>query len=169
MAVPAEKIVIEPSGGRIVSFMGTKATFKVQAGQTSGAFSIIEAIYPPGNFTPPHRHEMTDEVGYILEGELGVMVAEEDFQVPPGSFFIRPRGVPHALWNVTDGAVRFLDIYTPAGMERWFEELARLVSASQPPTLDELFEAGRRFDTIFMPELAPRLIKKYGLKLPGAE
>ncbi len=35
--------------------------------------------------------------------------------------------------------------------------------------MDQLFEAGRRYDSVFMPELAPPLIKKYGLKLeiPG--
>ncbi len=51
-------------------------------------------------------------------------------------------------------------------MEAWFEELARLVSASEP-TLQQLFGGGRRFDTIFMPELARPLMKKYGLKLPS--
>jgi quercetin dioxygenase-like cupin family protein len=131
MAIPAEKIMVEPSSGRIISFLGNQVTFKIEGGQTSGAFSIIEALYPPGNFTPPHRHEKTDEVGYILEGELGVMVAEEDFRAGPGTFFVRPKG--------------------------------------RPPRLEQLFEAGRHYDTIFMPELAPRLIKKYGLKLPGSE
>jgi quercetin dioxygenase-like cupin family protein len=167
MAIPAEKIIVEPTGGRVVSFIGNEVTFKIQGDQTSGAFSIIEGIYPPGNFTPPHRHEKTVEVGYILEGELGVMVAEEDFRAGPGTFFVRPKGVPHALWNVTDRPVHYLDIYTPAGMEAWFEELARLLSASTSPTLQQLFEAGRRYDTIFMPELAPRLTEKFGLKLPA--
>jgi quercetin dioxygenase-like cupin family protein len=166
MAIPAEKIIVEPTGGRVVSFLGNHVIFKIQSGQTSGAFSIIEGLYPPGNFTPPHRHEKTDEVGYILEGELGVMVAEEDFRAAPGTFFVRPKGVPHALWNLTDRPVRYLDMYTPAGMEAWYEELARLVSASEPLTLDQLFEAGRRYDTIFMPELAPRLMQKFGLTLP---
>ncbi|OLD25780.1 MAG: hypothetical protein AUJ02_04240 [Chloroflexi bacterium 13_1_40CM_3_65_12] len=166
MAIPMQKILVEATSGRIVSFLGNQVVFKVEGAQTSGAFSIIEDIYPSGNFTPPHRHLKTDEVGYVLEGELGVMVAEEDFQAGPGSFFIRPKGVPHALWNITDRPVRLLDVYTPAGIESWYEELARLVSASEPPTLEELFEAGRRYDTIFMPELAPPLIKKYGLKLP---
>ena len=160
-----QKILVEATSGRIVSFLGNRVIFKVEGTQTSGAFSIIEAIYPPGNFTPTHRHLKTDEVGYILEGELGVMVAEEDFQAGPGSFFIRPKGVPHALWNITDRPVRFLDTYTPAGIEAWYEELARLVSASEPPALEKLFEAARHYDTIFMPELAPRLIKSYGLKL----
>jgi quercetin dioxygenase-like cupin family protein len=171
MAVPAEKIVVEPTSGRMVSFLGNQMVIKIQGDQTSGALSIIEGLYPPGNFTPPHRHVKTDEVGYILEGELGVMVAEEDFQAGAGTFFLRPKGVPHALWNITDRPVRYLDMYTPAGLEAWFEELARLTTASTPPTLEQLFEAGRRYDTIYMPELAPPLMKKYGLKLeiPGGK
>ncbi len=165
MAIPAEKIIVEPTSGRVVSFVGNRATFKVRGDQTSGAFSIVEMFYAPGNFTPPHRHEKTDEVAYILDGELGVMVAEEDFMAGPGSFVVRPKGVPHALWNITDRPVHLLDMYTPAGLEEWFVELSRLVSAAVPPTMEQLFEAGRRFDSIFMPELAPPLIKKYGLKL----
>jgi quercetin dioxygenase-like cupin family protein len=167
MAIPVEKILVDASGGRVVSFLGFRGIYKVDSGQTSGAFSIIEAQYPPGNFTPPHRHEQHDEVGYILEGELGVMVAEEDFSIGPGSFFIRPRGVPHALWNITNRPVRFLDMYTPAGLEAWFEELSRLTSTTPPATMEQLFEAGRRYDTFFMPELAPRLVEKHGLRMPG--
>lgn len=171
MAIGHEKIIVEPSDGQVVSVFGYRATRKIGAEQTSGAVSIVELLYPPGNFTPPHRHERTDEISYILEGELGAMIAEEDFQAGPGSFVVRPKGVPHALWNITNHPVRLLDIYTPAGMEAWFVELARLVSGSAPPTMELLFEAGRRFDTIFMPELAPPLIKKYGLKLeiPGGK
>lgn len=165
MAMQTDRVVVDQSSGRVVSFFGTRCIFKVAGEQTSGAFSVIEGTYPPGNFTPPHRHEKTTEIGYILDGSLGVMIAEEDFVAGPGTFFIRPAGVPHALWNNTHRPVRFLDIYTPAGMEAWFEELARLTSGAEPPTLERLFEAGRRYDTIFMPELAPPLIKKYGLKM----
>ena len=171
MAIGQERIVVQPSDGEVISVFGYKVIRKIKGEQTSGALSIVELLYPPGNFTPPHRHLKTDEVGYILEGELGVMVAEEDFQAGPGSFVVRPKSVPHALWNITDRPVRLLDMYTPAGFEAWYAELARLASASAPPTMEELFEAGRRYDSIFMPELAPRLVKKYGLKLeiPGGK
>lgn len=170
MAIGQERIIVQPGEGELIaSVFGYNVIRKIAAQQTSGAFSIVELIYPPGNFTPPHRHEKADEVGYVLEGELGVMVAEEDFRVRTGSFFVRPRGVPHAIWNISDRHAKLLDMYTPAGLEAWFQELAKLVSGSQPPTVDTLFEAGRRYDTLFMPELAPRLIQKFGLKLeiPG--
>jgi quercetin dioxygenase-like cupin family protein len=134
-----------------------------------GAFSVVELMYPPGHFTPPHRHEKTVEVGYVLEGELGFMVAEEDLRVSAGSFIVRPKGVPHAIWNITDRPARLLDMYTPAGFEARFQEPASLVGGPKPPTIETLFEAGLRYDTVFMPALAPRLIQKFGLKLeiPG--
>lgn len=120
MAISAEKVVMEPGSGRVVSFFGNQITLKVQKEQTTGAVSIIEALYAAGNFTPPHRHDTTDEISYILEGELGLMVAGTDFRAGPGAFVARPKGVPHALWNTTDQPVRFLDVYAPGGFEVWY-------------------------------------------------
>lgn len=170
MAIGQERIVVDSGEGEaIASVFGYNVIRKINAQQTSGAFSIVELMYPPGNFTPPHRHVKTYEIGYVLEGELGFMVAEEDFHVGAGSFVVRPKGVPHAIWNISDRPAKLLDMYTPAGFEAWFKELAILASGSKPPTMETLFEAGRRYDTLFMPELAPRLIQKFGLKLeiPG--
>lgn len=172
MAISQERIIVRSGEGELIaSVFGYDVIRKITAQQTSGAFSVVELTYPPGNFTPPHRHEKTVEVGYILEGELGFMVAEEDFRVSAGSFVVRPKGVPHAIWNITDRSARLLDMYTPAGFEAWYSELARLAAGSEPPTMQAIFEAGRRYDSVFMPELAPRLIQKFGLKLeiPGGQ
>ncbi len=167
MAVSAENILIEPASGRAVSFLGIRAIIKVRGDQTSGAFSITEAVLAPARILiPPHVHEKFAEVSYILEGTLGVMVAEEEFQAGPGSIVVRPRGVPHALWTLTD-AVRTLDVSIPAGFDAFAEELARLVSATPAPTLEQRREVARRYDTIFLPELAPPLVKKYNLRIPG--
>ena len=96
----------------------------------------------------------------MLDGELGVMVGEEEFEAQAGSFVVRPKRVPHALWNPADRPVRFLDVYTPAEFEAWFDQLAGLFSATDPPTIDALIEVGRRYDVILAPELAPQLIEK---------
>jgi mannose-6-phosphate isomerase-like protein (cupin superfamily) len=167
MALVSEKIIVESGSGHTVTLPTGRHTFKVLGEHTSGAFSVLEIAPPPGVLIPPHRHERTDEVAYILEGELGVMVAGEEFQVGVGSIVVRPRGVPHAFWNVGDRPVRLLDISTPAGFEAWFDELARLRSSTPPPTMQELTEAARRYDVIVMPELAPTLMQKYGLRMPG--
>jgi quercetin dioxygenase-like cupin family protein len=163
----AQRVLVEPEAGTPVSVLGFDAVIKIRGEQTSGAFSVVEIAAQPGAFTPPHRHEGIDEMSYIIEGELGVMVAEEELQAGAGSFVVRPRGVPHALWNVTDRPVRFLDVYTPAGHEAFFEEVARLFSSSPPPTPEQRLEFARRHDVIFLPELAQRLMVKYGLRMPG--
>lgn len=162
----AATIMIKPETGTPVSGPGAEALIKIRGEQTSGGFSIVEFLASPGFFTPPHLHETIDELSYVVEGELGVMVGEEDFQVGAGSFVVRPRGVPHALWNVTDRPVRLLDMYTPAGHERLIEDGAKLSSTTPPPTPEQLSEFARRHDTIFRPELAPRLMQTYGLKMP---
>jgi mannose-6-phosphate isomerase-like protein (cupin superfamily) len=170
MAVSAEQVIVEPDGGQTVSFFGNRATFKVRGDQTSGAFSITEVVFAPTRtLTPPHVHEQTDEVSFILEGVLGVMVAEEEFEAGPGSLVIRPKGVPHALWNPTDRPVRVLDVATPAGSEGWFEELAGLVTVTPPPSLEQVFQAARRYGATFLPELAPPLVKKHNLRMPGED
>lgn len=167
MAVVPEKLMVGPGSGRVVALPAMEIQFKVQDDQTSGGFSITEFVAQPGMFVPPHLHEKHDEVFYILEGELGVMVAQEEFQAGPDSFVFRPRGVPHAVWNATDRPVRGLDMFTPAGLEAWFAELARLFSTTPPPTLEHLAEAARRYDVILLPELAPPLVRKYNLRMPG--
>jgi mannose-6-phosphate isomerase-like protein (cupin superfamily) len=167
MALAREKIIVEPGSGHTVTLPTGLHTFKVLGEQTSGAFSVLEIALPPGVLVPPHRHERTDEVAYILEGELGVMVAGEEFQVGVGAFVVRPKGVPHSFWSVGDRPVRLLDVSTPAGFEAWFDQLARLRSSIPPPTMQELTETARRYDVIVMPELAPPLMQKYGLRMPG--
>jgi quercetin dioxygenase-like cupin family protein len=166
-----ETIMVEPGAGTPASvagpLAGSSVVFKIRGEQTSGAFSIVEFVAGPGFFVPPHRHERTAEISYVLEGELGVMVAEEEFQARAGSFVVRPKGVPHALWNATDRPVKLLDVYTPAGFEAFYEELGRLFSSTPPPTIEQRNEAARRHDTIFFRELAPPLVRKYNLRMPG--
>jgi hypothetical protein len=35
------------------------------------------------------------------------------------------------MWNPTDGPVHLMEVLTPAGTERWFEELATLTDAGR--------------------------------------
>ena len=157
--------VIGPDDGRTAAFLGFEAISKIGGEQTSGAFSVLEFVVPPGGYTPPHYHERTDEVSYLLEGELGVWLDEEEFVVQAGSFLVRPKRVPHAFWNTTATPVRFLDMYAPAGFERWFDVLEQLF-ADGPPSPQEIDEAGRANDLILLPERAPEIAERHGLPWP---
>lgn len=167
MAVAADQRVVAPGEGRRVSFLGLEAVFKLRGEQTSGALSLAEFLVPPGGFAPPHYHERTDEVSYVLEGELGVWLDEEELRASPGTFVVRPRQVPHAFWNDTDAPVRFLDMYMPAGFERWFEVLAQLVESGPLPP-EALDEAGRRHDVFLLHDRAPEFAERHGIAWPPA-
>jgi mannose-6-phosphate isomerase-like protein (cupin superfamily) len=174
MRVADENLVVEPQAGRVLSWkiampggeVTAQMTLKITGDQTSGGFFVTETTVPPGGFVPPHRHEHADEVLYIQEGELGVMVGDKEFEVGAGSFSVRPRGLPHAIWNTGDRPARCFEIATPATFLAGFEELARRYS-STPATLEQLMETSRLYDTTWLPELAPRLVQKYNLKMGG--
>ena len=101
---------------------GDRYNFLVTGSETNGGCFILEAIVPPGGGPPPHIHHREDEYFYVLEGRLHVSVANKDIAASAGDFVHIQRGVVHGFRNDGSGNARMLAIFTPAGMEHWFEE-----------------------------------------------
>jgi hypothetical protein len=55
------------------------------------------------------------------------------FDAPTRSFMFIPRGTPHCFQNVGDGPARLLVMFTPAGMERFFQGVAELPTGPFDP------------------------------------
>jgi uncharacterized RmlC-like cupin family protein len=70
---------------------------------------------------------------YVLEGRVRFKADDRIFDAPAGSFMFIPRGTPHCFQNVGSTAARLLVMFTPAGMERFFEGIAALPSGSPDP------------------------------------
>ena len=77
-----------------------------------------------------HVHAGEDEYWYVIEGTLRFRIGEEHSEAPAGSFVLVPRGVPHAFQNIGAAPARILVIFTPSGMEAFFD---RFAAASGPP------------------------------------
>jgi quercetin dioxygenase-like cupin family protein len=103
--------------------VGDTYTFKATAEQTGGAFALIEASIPPGSGPPPHTHTREDEAFYLLDGALEITAGEQTTLARPGDFVYLPRGLVHCFRNPTVGAARALILVTPAGFERFFQEV----------------------------------------------
>ena len=111
------KALPNPIGGRMV--------VKVRDGDTGGSFSVHDNVIPAGSPGPlPHLHRDHEETFYVLEGELTVRVGERRITAPVGSFVVIPRGVVHRPSNPGTGPTRVLLIFSPCGMEHFFEEAA---------------------------------------------
>lgn len=130
---------------------GDLYTFLVTGEESGGSYFSMQAVVPPGGGPPPHVHEREDETFFVLEGTPTFRLGDERIVAGPGDFVNVPRGRLHCFRNFGDAPVRMILTFTPAGIERFFEEtLERAHDLSAEPP-DNLAEVAARYD-----EAAPR-------------
>jgi quercetin dioxygenase-like cupin family protein len=117
------ELLHRPSGtGRAFWGPGDHYTFLVTGTESGGAYFAMEALVPPGGGPPPHIHTREDETFYLLEGQIEFLLGEETILAGPGDFVNVPRGTVHRFENTGAETARLVLTFTPAGIERWFEE-----------------------------------------------
>ena len=111
-------VLTNPIGGRMVA--------KIRDLHTDGAYSVHDNVIPPDSSGPrPHIHRNHEEAFFVLKGELTVRVGSRTITAPPDSFVVVPRGVVHQPSNRSSEPARVLLIFSPAGMDHFFEEAAQ--------------------------------------------
>jgi len=121
-----EGIFVGPADGKdLTNPIGGAMVIKVRDEHTDGAYSVHDNTIPPGSSGPrPHLHRRHDEAFYVLDGELTVRVGSRKLVAPAGSFVVVPRGVVHQPSNPGTEPTRVLLVFSPAGMDHFFEEAA---------------------------------------------
>ena len=120
---------------------GDRYTFLVTGAQSNGGYFIMEAIIPPGGGPPLHIHRREEECFYLLEGILDITLGEKKVKATTGDFVQIPRGTIHAFFNAGNTTARMLLFFSPAGMDKYFEEVLEPVqnrSASIPRVTEAL-------------------------------
>jgi quercetin dioxygenase-like cupin family protein len=124
---------------------GDMYRFLVTGAETGGAYFAMEALVPPGGGPPPHIHRNEDETFYIVEGEVDFLLGEERITAGVGDFVNVPRGSIHCFHNAGVETMRMILTFTPAGIEKFFEEtLERALDPTQPPP-DNVDEVAARY------------------------
>jgi quercetin dioxygenase-like cupin family protein len=143
-----ESVIHEAGGGRNLTAAGAEFAFKAESDDTDGAFSAVELSVPAGwSGPPPHVHRAHEEYFYVLAGEFEFKLGEKTQRAGAGSFLFVPRDVPHAFKNSGDGAAKMLCMFTPAGYERYFDDLAKVMTPGQPPDPAAIYEVMKRHNT----------------------
>jgi quercetin dioxygenase-like cupin family protein len=125
MAAEAGTVALAPGEGEtLVNPVGGHVIFKARGHQTGGRLTVLETVITAGDGPPLHVHVKDDEAVYVLEGEIDFRVGDELYHNRAGSFVFIPRGVPHTFQNVGTDDARMLLTFTPAGIERLFEQAA---------------------------------------------
>jgi mannose-6-phosphate isomerase-like protein (cupin superfamily) len=126
-------------------------TFLVTGEESGGAYFSMLAIVPPQGGPPPHIHLNEDETFYVLDGSPTFRLGDDRIVAGPGDFVNVPKGVVHCFRNVSDKPLRMIITFTPAGIEKFFEETLERCNDVTQPCPDNLAEVGARFA-----EAAPR-------------
>ncbi len=149
-----------------VQIGGLGVIFRLRGQATGGAFSLVEHPIAPGTLVPPHTHSREDEYSYVLEGEVGVRIGDQDFLAKAGDIIMKPRGVSHTFWNAGPQPARLLEIIAPAGFETFFEEIARVLNAGGPPDQEQIDNITKKYGQTYQMEQIPELMAKYHLHDP---
>jgi mannose-6-phosphate isomerase-like protein (cupin superfamily) len=130
-------VVGRGEGEKQYSARGSVMFFKAVAEQNGGDFSLMERTLPPGGRRPPaHRHTNCSEAYFVLDGQVSVVVDDEEFTVGTEGFVLIPRGTAHTFGNASKREARLLVIHAPA-MDAYFAGLHELWNTDEPPSPDE--------------------------------
>lgn len=155
--------IIPPDGGEPFLFGEVGGRFKIQGASTEERFAVAQLPeIPPGVLAAPlHRHNNEDEYTYVLDGTLHTMAGDEVVTAEAGTWLVKPRGQWHTFWNAGDEPCHVIEIVSPAGFERYFQEVAEAGSdLERLAEINETYGIDMDFDSI------PKLCERFGLTFP---
>jgi quercetin dioxygenase-like cupin family protein len=132
--------------GDVWNVFGETIIRKVSGEDTFGRFTVVEETSPPGSIVPPHFHNQTDEIIYVLEGTYELRIGEKKITAKQGDLVVIPRGTTHSFRNLLDAPSKMLAIITPSGFENFFAEIDKLKTAE----MTEIIEIGKQNDLEFV-------------------
>ncbi|WP_461012405.1 cupin domain-containing protein [Streptomyces capparidis] len=147
-------LVVPPGAGRVLANPFHRVHLK--AGGEHGAWaSVFEVEVPPGFDVGAHLHKGSQELFYVLEGEVELLAFEprvrtrdswRDWEAAdgrravrarPGTLAFVPEGCPHAFANLSDRPARMLFQAAPApDHERYFDELMAILERAGSDGVD---------------------------------
>jgi mannose-6-phosphate isomerase-like protein (cupin superfamily) len=112
-------ILLQPGEGRHYGLGLLTGVFKADEAETEAAYSVSEWILKPGlSGVGRHSHVANDEVFYVLEGVLDILVGTCWRHCASGTFLRIPAGVVHDFRNTGETTARLLNLFIPGGFER---------------------------------------------------
>ena len=156
--------IVGPHDGKAGHLGGIGVRFMAWAAETGGGFSLVEHPMAPRALAAPlHRHTHEDEYSYVLAGRMGADLGGEVVYAEAGDLVFKPRGQWHAFWNAGDERCRILEVISPGGFERYFEELVDLRAR---PTPEAVADIAARYGLEFDMASVPVLCERHGLRFP---
>ena len=163
MAAVFSPKMVAPGEGKTVMLFGVRFRYKVESGDCGGSLAVLEVEIPAKTLVKPHTHAREDEFSLVIEGTVGARVGDRVLQAGPGTYLIKPRSVPHAMWNAASAPAKVVEILCPGGLESYFEELAPILA--QHGTPPEYYQLAETYGITIQNDWIEDLESTYGVKL----
>ena len=111
--------VVGADEGAAFWFLNTLTINKVESAATQGRLCVVDHRVPPGFAPPPHVHEVSDEVLFVVDGEIDGFCGDTTWHAGPGSLIFLPNGILHGFQFSQSGPGRLIIAVSPAGFDQF--------------------------------------------------
>lgn len=132
-SAPRTAVLLGPGEGRSYPMGRIGAVFKADGAETESRYSISEWWLEPHTQGPgPHSHP-EDDVFYVIEGIMSVLVGETWTDAARGSFVLVPGGTIHDFENRSGTRAGVLNVSAPGAFEPHMPGIAQWFADHPPP------------------------------------
>lgn len=140
--------------------------YKVQSQFVDGRLTIVEHTLPARRLASPlHRHSREDELSLVLAGQMGALLGDEVVVAGARSYVIKPRGQWHTVWNAGLGALRFVELIIPGGLEEYLQQLSPMLTSAAPPDQSAIKRTAAEYGVEFDFDSVGELSTRFGVTL----
>lgn len=112
------------------------AVFKADGDETASRYAVSEWWLDPRTQGPgPHSHA-EDDLFYVIEGTMSVMVGDEWIDAAKGAFVLVPGGVTHDFENRGSVRAGILNFSVPGGFELEMPDIADWFGKNPPKSTE---------------------------------
>lgn len=76
---------------------------------------LCKVAYEPGKQVPWHKHDDTEQVMFVLDGEVEMTIEEETKTLTAGDVVVVNRGLNHKLYS--ENGVQFMEALAPVPLD----------------------------------------------------
>ncbi|WP_405910074.1 MULTISPECIES: cupin domain-containing protein [unclassified Streptomyces] len=115
---------VPPDAGKSVFLVGDTYTVLLNAAETGGNLSRVEAIVPAKASPPMHTQHQEAESFLVMDGELVITAENEEYEVSAGGVVYVPKRTSHKFRNRSDTRpARMILLFTPGGLDGMFPDI----------------------------------------------
>lgn len=125
-------VFLPPGEGRSYPMGRISAVFKADGDETQSEYSISEWWLEPHTQGPGAHSHTEDDIFYVIEGTMSLLIGDRWVDAPKGSFILAPGGVTHDFENRSSSRAGVLNFSIPGDFEKSMLAIAEYFAENPP-------------------------------------